>query len=755
MNALRINLVVYLLLIYAVKVCAVNGIAVGTHWNAPNHNLYGGFGDIVKYTILKSKVTEEKVLYKGNSRWPTIDQTGTWVAFLHNSDKVMLARLDGSGTAEELCTIPTGGNAAGFMNWPDGDWIYFNAGGFQHSKSPEFWRVNTVTKKREKVVTMVKNGSTPVTQWSWGMSKNGKRLFIRCGDKDGNFGTSNGSCFFVTMPAVFPSLIELGRTAKAGVRSAPISGCGPAINPSGTLGQRYPGSHSELTFRDFNASQDKETIHINTMLSWGNITGTGNSGNWSRWSVNSDDWVCIMAGNKRGANGSSQLLFNIADKQAIVVKNNGIDKGICNDPGHFFVGQTESPAQMQLQKSSIEFRGVADGPFDAQTVHISNIGSGSLNPIQTSLSYGPGGDGWLDVSILGSGNNQSIENTIYSNAMPIGEYHATVTIICSNATPSSITYEVHLTVIEQPRLTTVEIIPSDTAIAIGESFLFSAVAKDQFNAPLSPQPQFTWSISDNMSITQTGLFSGSETAGGPYTVFVSTAVAGITKTNSAQISVISTLPDSTNNPIVIIKPDGGRAYSIGDTLEIVWEIDFTRVSLGVIIEATIDYTTDRWIKISGNSGIMQNSKYYQGNRGTFFYKIPESFTFLDGHSVSTISNEFQILISGPYEPEIPEGWSNPFPVTENTSLKRPSVEKSEKQFYTLQYDQNGTYAIQLKTDQQVNLAIYDLKGRVLYTRTGISNCKIPLKNTVPKSGIYTIVASDIRGKNIQRIFLVH
>jgi len=76
-----------------------------------------------------------------------------------------------------------------------------------------------------------------------------------------------------------------------------------------------------------------------------------------------------------------------------------------------------------------------------QTVQVTNGGGGTLN----NISISEGAD-WLVVWIGGSGDTQRIMNRVDIEGLELGTYTATVTVSCSNADNSPITYLVTLTI---------------------------------------------------------------------------------------------------------------------------------------------------------------------------------------------------------------------------------------------------------------------------------------------------------------------
>jgi subtilisin family serine protease len=87
-------------------------------------------------------------------------------------------------------------------------------------------------------------------------------------------------------------------------------------------------------------------------------------------------------------------------------------------------------------------------------------------------------------------------------------------------------------------VTSIAVTPTSATVLYGASQAFSASARDQFGAPLSPQPAFTWAVSGGQ-IDQSGLFTALA-VGGPFTI---TASSGTIK-GTAQVTVVTTLTNT-------------------------------------------------------------------------------------------------------------------------------------------------------------------------------------------------------------------
>ena len=122
-----------------------------------------------------------------------------------------------------------------------------------------------------------------------------------------------------------------------------------------------------------------------------------------------------------------------------------------------------------------------------------------------------------------------------------------------------------------PVLTSIVVAPANISVNVAGAQQFTAIAYDQNNNPLSPQPTFTWSVSGGGMIDSAGLFTAGASAGGPYTVTAQSgsvsgsATVSVTDSNTAPTVVVSAA--ATANPVtgsttslsVLGDDDGGES----------------------------------------------------------------------------------------------------------------------------------------------------------------------------------------------------
>jgi hypothetical protein len=102
-----------------------------------------------------------------------------------------------------------------------------------------------------------------------------------------------------------------------------------------------------------------------------------------------------------------------------------------------------------------------------------------------------------------------------------------------------------VTVTAPQTLTTIVVSPPSASVAVGGTQQFTAIAYDQSNNPMSPQPSFAWSVNGGGTIGSSGLFSATS-AGGPFTVTAASGsvsgTAGVTVTVAPDFSLSATPP---------------------------------------------------------------------------------------------------------------------------------------------------------------------------------------------------------------------
>ena len=122
-----------------------------------------------------------------------------------------------------------------------------------------------------------------------------------------------------------------------------------------------------------------------------------------------------------------------------------------------------------------------------------------------------------------------------------------------------------------PVLTSITVSPANISVNAAGTQQFAAIAYDQNNNQLSPQPSFTWSVSGGGTIDGNGLFTAGASAGGPFTVTAQSGsvsgTAAVTVTLANGVPTVVTPAAATPNSItatttalsVLGDDDGGES----------------------------------------------------------------------------------------------------------------------------------------------------------------------------------------------------
>ncbi len=152
------------------------------------------------------------------------------------------------------------------------------------------------------------------------------------------------------------------------------------------------------------------------------------------------------------------------------------------------------------------------------------------------------------VTFAANGSNAAKATT--ASFTRAGSYALQVTI--ADAPGLSVTSSVTVTV--NQNLTSVVVTPASSSVAPGGSTTFGATARDQFGQTLSAAPTFSWSVSGGGTISSSGQFTASGTAGGPYIV---TATSGTTS-GTASITVTSGAAITMGESALLPENDGNN-----------------------------------------------------------------------------------------------------------------------------------------------------------------------------------------------------
>ena len=158
-------------------------------------------------------------------------------------------------------------------------------------------------------------------------------------------------------------------------------------------------------------------------------------------------------------------------------------------------------------------------PVTGTTTNLSVLGADDDGESGLKYTWSTTGTPPAPVTFSVNGSNAAKNTT--ATFTKAGAYDFQVVI--KEANNQSVTSQVSVTV--DPTLTSIVIAPATATVPAGATQQFTAVARDQFGAPLTAQPIIAWSVSGGGTIDSTGLFSAAASPGGPFTV---TALSGST-----------------------------------------------------------------------------------------------------------------------------------------------------------------------------------------------------------------------------------
>jgi len=318
------------------RAVSVQWINAGWEYPTPKcgENDFFDDGSICVYTIQNAAVTHADTIYgrtQGLAAAASFDLTGTRIAFIRENvapaasgsacvsvnggkNTVSLINTNGTGLIN-LCDLPSARLTSGEnwnLDWPAGEWIYYQYPKSDGTRSLDIWKVNAVTHENVRACNFASSGSFR----RFTLDVTATHMAAQIVDANSANALYN-----------FPGGCNLG-SAYICSRAA----CNIAISPSGQIvGSYMGGAHEDLNLAvGAGASQPCVTsagnVNLHTDLEvWaGEKIGAGSE--HIRWAVNSDKWVLQEIGWEGHAAslsmGSNQVVGNWVDKVAINISKN-------------------------------------------------------------------------------------------------------------------------------------------------------------------------------------------------------------------------------------------------------------------------------------------------------------------------------------------------------------------------------------------------------------------------------------------------
>ncbi len=138
------------------------------------------------------------------------------------------------------------------------------------------------------------------------------------------------------------------------------------------------------------------------------------------------------------------------------------------------------------------------------------------------LTYAWTATGPAQVAFSPNGSNAAREST--ATFTRAGTYQLTATV----QDPFGLSAQSSVDVVVEQRAGEVKVTPLQATVKPNGTAQFIARARDQFGAPMVPQPAFNWAVSAGGSIDAEGKFTAGATSGGPHTVTANSGGFGAT-----------------------------------------------------------------------------------------------------------------------------------------------------------------------------------------------------------------------------------
>jgi hypothetical protein len=370
-------------------------------------------------------------------------------------------------------------------NLPEGSWMMNMATGDTTRVSPAFYRCGAISPDGRELVGYLWDG------WEIMNNDGTNRRRLCTGDHNTQFSLgwqervafTNQGVWWVCTDGdfTFKHLMFCDRTTGTIEQVADLSSYGDAVQGYWASSDGLHGMawlHEETVTVSFTSHKTNPTVRVMTGV-WGHgpiLTRDGDRVIISAMSADRDlgagnpdhktfvvyDWatgvlgtfvdrfVCnttnkiSIGGQWPAANHNSYLLFKTETDgnrywlnwethayEQIADVNGGSVMGVWH--GALPNPHVDVPA-VGLDKSSLEFLAVSGNPA-SQNVTVSNLGTGTLDDVTTTIAPTVAG-AWLTVTRSGTGNSQTLQNSINATALPNGVHTATVTVRASNSSTS-------------------------------------------------------------------------------------------------------------------------------------------------------------------------------------------------------------------------------------------------------------------------------------------------------------------------------
>lgn len=458
-------------------------------------------------------VVSDTGIYGGGAHEPKFSPDGNRIAFVRDSDKKLIL-MDLDGGNQEVHTT-CAGDTYPLASWRHPDTIYLN--GEYH-----LLRYHIPSAQTDRVLSSVEK--------------------FRELDIAQNLRGVHGG-----MPPVYAFDLNAGTDGFAYDR------CGGSISPDGSRLTNMRSDHQGFYLRSWGGAFDIED-NIDTPTAFEALD--------PQFSGNSVDHLLVNI--KNAGDHWNVWLYEISTNTWKQIT----DANVENSASDFFLGIPVQPRpELTLDPVDLAFSAVVgQGNPPGETVSVGNRGPGVLEPVHTGIRY-EAGSGWLTVMASGSGNAQSLENTVDASGLEAGEYAATVEVSCDNASNSPVSYPVSLNVqVSQQNQPPVVDAGDDILVELSRpGFLFGTVSDDGIPGPLT----VIWS---QLSGPGTAVFTDTGSAAtnvsfsatGEYRLRLGADDGELQSHDDVTATV-------TEDPAIVLQsPDGGEVWTVGSVQPIRW-----------------------------------------------------------------------------------------------------------------------------------------------------------------------------------------
>jgi hypothetical protein len=514
--AAKVKTIVFLMAVFSLNCFAIDGFAVSTHWVGASDGGMGiNFGNIVRHDVKKNVLSKDTVLYAGMARCAVINQTGDLVAFIVQSDGIWVIGADGS----DLQKLKNSRNGNGsWMDWPQGDWIYYTEEGMTPSGSgdPATWdttgkssrlrRVNVLTGADEAVAMF----GGKIRIWEFGLE-------VHAQPNSGHFVCTATD----SLDAQTAYVRQFDLSKPLVMINDRLRGCGSSISPSGKFFTLNQLDHVSVQILDWNRLVKK----LFTINQWVDSSASDKRTSWNRhrWSANSDRWVTLTQGmNYPTTVSTNQVLYDWVGEKQVQVTQNRVDVAGCDEGEDFWLSRSNLSASgltfyANLGQTAVAFQHVKIGTAD---------GFDSLRKI-TAVSD----QSWLSTTVVDSGNQKNVINSVNISGLSTGIYKARVTVKTLDTVAGA--YWVRLYLYEK-QVSKITIFPRQVIMRARGSALFSEAAIDQYGQPVTAS--VTWKCNGGGIMSQSGIFT-SDGSEGSFSIVVSASSGSDTAYDSASVRV--------------------------------------------------------------------------------------------------------------------------------------------------------------------------------------------------------------------------